>query len=243
MDGSQYMVRYLLGLTLLTVTACSERSGEDRPVFFSGEIVNPKNDYVVLYHNDIFVDSVKLDANNRFSFKLEDAEEGLYYFSHSPEHQSIYFKGGDSILARLNTLEFDETLVYSGTGSTINNFMIEMYLAHEQEEPLIQNYYTLDPKEFSKKIDSLHHLKTTYLKEIEKESDFSDRVSAMAKAAIDYGTFIHKEKYPFDHKRKTGEDAFHELDGNFYAYRKNIDFENGDLVYYRPYFDFMKMHF
>src|SRR5690606_31875590 len=163
MDGSQYMVRYLLGLTLLTVTACSERSGEDRPVFFSGEIVNPKNDYVVLYHNDIFVDSVKLDANNRFSFKLEDAEEGLYYFSHSPEHQSIYFKGGDSILARLNTLEFDETLVYSGEGSAINNFMTEMYLAHEREEPMVRALFPLDPQDFKLKIDSLRTVKIDYL--------------------------------------------------------------------------------
>ena len=212
-------------------------------MFFSGEIVNPKNDFVVLYHNDIYVDSVKLDVDNRFSFQLEGLQEGLYYFSHSPEHQSIYLKGGDSILARLNTLEFDETLVYSGAGSGINNFMIEMYLAHEQEEPLIQNYYTLDPKEFSKKIDSLRKIKTDYLKELEKENDFSNRVSAMAMAAIDYGTYIHKEKYPFDHKRKTGEDAFHDLDGAFYGYRKIIDFDNPDLTFYRPYFDFMKMHF
>src|SRR5690606_27720474 len=66
---------------------------------------------------------------------------------------------------------------------------------------------------------------------------------AMAKAAIDYGSYIHMEEYPFAHKRKTGEDAFHDLDGDFYTYRHNVDLSNRDLFYYRPYFDFMKMHF
>jgi len=212
-------------------------------VYFSGEIVNPKSDYVVLYHNDSYVDSVKLDNHNRFSFHLEGLEEGLYYFSHKPEHQSIYLKGGDSILARLNTLEFDETLVYSGEGSAINNFMTEMYLAHEREEPLVRTFFPLDPQDFQGKIDSLRKVKIDYLREIEKENPLSPREMAMARASIDYGSYIHMEEYPFAHKRKTGENAFHDLNGSFYAYRKKVDMNNKDLFYYRPYFDFMKMHF
>lgn len=237
------MVRFLLGLILLSTTACSDKSKECTPVYFSGEIVNPKSDYVVLYHNDNYVDSVKLDTKNRFSFNLEGMEEGLYYFSHMPEYQSIYLKGGDSILARLNTIEFDETLVYSGEGSAINNFMTEMYLAHEREEPIVRTFFPLDPKDFKIKIDSLRAIKLEYLKEIEKENQLSPRELAMARASIDYGTYIHMEEYPFAHKRKTGEEAFHDLDGSFYSYRKKIDLNNRDLFYYRPYFDFMKMHF
>jgi len=186
---------------------------------------------------------VKLDANHRFSFRLDGQKEGLYYFTHSPENQSIYLRPGDSILARLNTLEFDETLVYSGNGSGINNFMIEMFLAHEEELPLIQENFALDPMEFSKKLDSLRAIKLVYLKEMGREHQFSDRVSAMAEASIDYGTYIHKEQYPFTHKRMTGEDSFHELDKGFYAYRKKLDYNNRDLTFYKPYYDFMKMHF
>ncbi|RIV49338.1 transaldolase [Flagellimonas taeanensis] len=239
------MVRFLLGLSLLSISACSEKSGQCAPVFFGGEIVNPTSDYVVLYHNDTYVDSVKLDANNHFSFNLEGIEEGLYHFDHSPELQYIYLKEGDSLLARLNTVEFDETLVFSGKGSEINNFMIEMYLAHETEEenPIVQSYYLLDPEDFSKKIDSLRSIKINHLKDFARDNELSDRVMAMAEASIDYNTYISKEKYPFYHKKKTGEDTFHELDDSFYAYRKNIDLSSRDLTYYRPYFNFMKLHF
>ncbi len=72
------MVRFLLGLTLLSISACSEKSGESATIYFGGEIVNPTSDYVVLYRNDAYVDSVKLDDNNRFAFNLKDIEEGLY---------------------------------------------------------------------------------------------------------------------------------------------------------------------
>lgn len=237
------MVRFLLGLTLLSFSACSEKSGECSPIFFGGEIVNPTSDYVVLYHNDTYVDSVKLDANNRFSFNLEGIEEGLYHFDHSPELQYVYLQEGDSILARLNTVEFDETLVFSGKGSEINNFLIEMFLAHELDEPLVQDYYALDPEDFSKKVDSLRTIKINRLKDFAKDNEVSDRILAMAEASIDYNIYINKEKYPFYHKKKTGEDTFHNLDESFYAYRKDIDLSNKDFTYYRPYFNFMLLHF
>ncbi|MEP5913204.1 MAG: transaldolase, partial [Flavobacteriaceae bacterium] len=135
------MIRLLLGLSFLAILGCSEKSRDCPSVFFGGEIVNPTSDYVVLYRNDSYIDSVKLDDGNRFAFNLQAIEEGLYHFDHSPELQYLYLQEGDSILIRLNTVEFDESLVFSGQGSEINNFLVEMYLAHEKEEPLIYKLY------------------------------------------------------------------------------------------------------
>ena len=65
------MNKNLLYLFLLVISSCSEGEKESRSVFFAGEIVNPINKYVVLYKDDIKLDSAKLDENNRFSFKLD----------------------------------------------------------------------------------------------------------------------------------------------------------------------------
>ncbi|MBA4744156.1 MAG: transaldolase [Muricauda sp.] len=244
MNRSLFMVRFLLGLTFMsTFVSCSDSSESGSSVFFGGEIVNPTSDYVVLYHNDSYVDSVKLDDKNHFSFNLNNIEDGLYHFDHAPELQYVYLSQGDSLLARLNTVEFDESLVFSGTGSEINNFLIEIFLATEKEEPIIKSYYGLDPEDFSKKIDSLHALKVKQLEELSKDNVLSTKVLAMAEASIDYNTYINKEKYPFYHKKETGEETIHELGDDFYGYRKRIDFNNKDLTYFRPYFDFMKWHF
>lgn len=238
------MVRLILGLTVLsTLASCSDSSQTNSTIYFGGEIVNPTSDYVVLYHNDTYVDSVKLDDRNHFAFKFDNIEEGLYHFDHAPELQYVYLSEGDSLLARLNTVEFDESLVYSGKGSDINNFLMEIFLRNENEEAVVKGFYGLDPKAFSQKIDSLHSLKVKHLKELATESEFSPRAYAMAEASIDYNTYITKEKYPFYHKKETGEETIRDLDDSFYEYRKKIDLDNKDLTFFRPYFDFMKWHF
>jgi len=237
------MVRLLLGITLLsTFASCSDSSKSSSSVFFGGEIVNPTSDYVVLYHKDNFVDSVKLDENNHFSFHIDTLENGLYHFDHTPELQYVYLSKGDSLVARLNTVEFDESLVFSGKGSEINNFLIEIFLQSESDEESIKNYYRLDPGAFSHKIDSLYNEKMALLTELNSDNQLPERALAMGEASVYYNNFITKEKYPFYHKKETGEETIHELGDDFYTYRKEIDFNNEDLTYLKPYFDFMKWH-
>ncbi len=237
------MIRLLLGLSLLSILACSTKSKECQTVFFGGEIVNPTSDYVVLYKNDNYIDSVKLDKGNRFAFNLQGIDEGLYHFNHNPEFQYLYLQEGDSVLIRLNTKEFDESLVFSGQGSDVNNFLIEMYLAHEDEESLIYDYYGLEPDEFKVKMDSLKSAKIEHLIDLSEDNQLSDKAISVAKASIAYGDFIHREKYPFKHKWKKGSEKIPELDDSFYEYRKAINFNDANLTYFRPYVHFLKYHF
>ncbi|MEM9076617.1 MAG: transaldolase [Bacteroidota bacterium] len=236
------MTRLLLGLSFISIVACSDGVKECPSVILSGEIVNPTSDFVVLYKDDMIIDSAKLNENDHFSFKLQGIEEGLYHFDHSPELQYVYLQEGDSLLIRLNTIEFDESLVFSGEGSEINNFLVEMFLAHENEEMMVYNLYKLDPDSFSNKIDSLRAKKIQQLEELVEENNLTEKVFAMAKASIDYNTYLYKEKYPFYHKKKTGEETINDLDDSFYGYRKNLNLNDHNLTYFRPYFDFMKHH-
>jgi len=237
------MRKFLLFLSTSIFIACGENSSSSESVYFSGEIVNPTSNYVVLYKNDVVLDSAKIDDNNRFSFTIENLEEGLHHFDHSPELQYVFLEKGDSILVRLNTVAFDESLVFSGSNAEVNNFMIEMFLNYEDEEPLIGSYYELLPKDFSNKIDSLRNQKLIELNVLSANEDLSDNAFAMAKASIDYNSYLYKEKYPFYHKKKTGEDTFHDLDLTFYNYREDLNVNNKDMVYFRPYYDFMIHHF
>ncbi|MEP5912419.1 MAG: transaldolase, partial [Flavobacteriaceae bacterium] len=96
---------------------------------------------------------------------------------------------------------------------------------------------------FNIKIDSLKSIKVKHLEELVVDNELSERVLSMAKASIDYTSYLYKEKYPFYHKKKTGEETIHELSDEFYDYRNTINLNNAELAYFRPYFDFMKYHF
>ena len=226
-------------LFALIMVGCQVDKKSAQSAFFSGEIVNPTNEYIVLYKDEVIIDSAKLDENNRFSLKLDSLHEGLYHFDHHPELQYIYLEKGDSLTIRLNTSDFDESLVFSGTGEGINNFLLEMFLTYEEEEPLINNFYELEPEAFSKKIDSLRQSKFQLLKELEKDLPLSEKALEIAKANIDYTYYSYFEKYPFKHRRKLGEKSIHELSSNFYGYRKSIDYNNTNLTYFRPYYNYM----
>ena len=140
------MDKSLLLLSLFVISSCATSERQANTVHFAGEIVNPTSNYVVLYKGDSALDSVSLDENNRFVMELDSVDEGLYNFYHYPEYQYVFLENGDSLQVRLNTHYFDESLVFSGEGEEVNNFLIEMFLAHEKEEDLIYDLYKLEPR-------------------------------------------------------------------------------------------------
>lgn len=236
------MKKTLFCLFLLVVVGCSKEKKSSPTVYFAGEIVNPTSEYVILYRDDLAIDSAKLDANNRFEITLDTIKEGLHNFKHAPEYQYVYLERGDSLVIRLNTSDFDESLVFSGKGEEVNNFLLEMFLTNEEEELLIASFYPLEPQQFSEKIDSLRAAKLTLLENITAEADLSENAVDMTHASIDYNYFIFKELYPFYHKRRKGEKTIPELSDDFYEYRNSLDLNNENLTYYRPYYKFINYH-
>ena len=116
----------LIGITLL---ACNNTNNSCGQAYFGGEIINPNNDHVVLYDSsETPVDTLYLDENNRFTFHLENLNPGLHSFVHGGESQVVILEPNDSIMIRLNTLDFDESLVFTGKGSKKNNYLIELFV-------------------------------------------------------------------------------------------------------------------
>lgn len=237
------MNKPLLYSFLIALVGCGSIEKKSPGVFFAGEIVNPTSEYVVLFKDDIVIDSAKLDDENRFSIKLDSVVEGLYHFDHSPELQYVYLENGDSLMIRLNTEDFDESLIFSGKGEEINNFLLDLFLTTESEPSILYSFSQLDPGAFNYKLDSLRAIKVNTLNELVKEVKLSTMALEMAQASIDYNYYIYKEKYPFWNRRKTGKNTIPELPNYFYDYRKNLDYNNENLAYHRYYYNFMKTHF
>ncbi len=229
-------------ISLAFLASCGVVDKQSSSVYFAGEIVNPTTEFVVLYKDDQVIDSAKLDSKNRFKISFRTPSEGLYHFDHSPQFHYVYLEKGDSLNLRLNTLEFDESIVFSGKGAEINNFIVELFLANEEDEDIIERFFQLEPKVFNDKIENLRKEKMGLLEDLLKEVSLSDRATSLLKATIDYNAFIYKEKYPFYHRATTHENNLHKLPSNFYDYRKELSLNNRDLIYFRPYYNFMKYH-
>ena len=152
------MTKYLVPLLLVLFIGCNETK-TPKSTYFGGRIINPKCSYVTLSDNYSFNDTIYLKKDNSFSGSYKKFKKGLYVFGHGPEHQYVYLEPKDSILFRLNTWGFDESLVFSGKNAERNNVLIESFLQAEQDEKNFSKFQNLTQQDFLKKIDSVKNIK------------------------------------------------------------------------------------
>jgi len=233
----------ILLVTLVLVNCDSKTETSCGQAFIGGEIVNPVNDHLILYDNTSPIDTLYLDNDNRFSYKIESLSPGLHSFIHGGEHQVIILEANDSIMLRLNTLDFDESLVFTGRGSKKNNYLINLSNALDNEDKIIYEISKLPPEQFLRSIDSLRSEKIKKLNTFTTKYESSVLFNKVANASINYTYSTHKELYPFRYFGKHELKNRSELPQNFYDYRADIDYNDDVLKDFYPYYNFLFPHF
>lgn len=225
--------RSLLCLSFLTAVFCFTGCEEDPKektgsAYIGGEIVNPTSRYLVLSHQEKILDTLWLDNKNRFNYRIENVESGLYLIQHRPETQNLYLAPGDSLLMRVNTLAFDESLHFSGKGDARNNFMAEMFLQDENNADLLLSYYKTEPSEFAKKTDSILQARRSSLQKAHQKNRFSRDFLEVAEKTINYESYDLRERYTYLIKKYFPEFT-RKIPSNFYAYRNEADFNEKEM--------------
>ncbi|MGZ0016597.1 TlpA family protein disulfide reductase [Yeosuana sp. AK3] len=228
----------------LSVLACkNDHNNVGEYAFFGGEIINPNNDFVIISKSDCVLDTVKLDSYNRFTYKIKDLQSGFYTFKHGSEIQMVLLEPNDSIMFRLNTLDFDESLVYSGNGSKKNNYLINEFLQNEIIEKQIFQLCQLEPKSFEDKINEIKKEKTEALSSFIKKNDASKLFNDIAKININYYYYSNKEIYPIINYGYDKQSIFKKLPKDFYSYRKDVEYNNEVYKDYLNYNSFLRSNF
>jgi hypothetical protein len=239
------MKRFLLILfAIISLVSCDSKIDSScGQAFIGGEIINPVNDHLVLYDDTSPIDTLYLDKDNRFSYKIETLSPGLHSFIHGGEYQVIILEPNDSIMLRLNTLDFDESLVFTGKGSKKNNYLINLYNDLDDEDKTIYEISKLEPEQFLTVIDSLKAEKIEKLDKFNLKYESSDLFKKVALASINYSYSTHKELYPFRYFGRHEIINRSSLPPNFYDYRAEIDYNDDVLKDFYPYYNFLFPHF
>jgi hypothetical protein len=227
-------------LTLVVLTNCKTAT-EDSSTYFGGKIINPTSNFVVLYSMEKVIDTLFLDTDSKFFGKIDAVNEGMYYFKHGPENQYIYLEPQDSLMLRLNTWDFDESLVFAGEGAERNNILIDCFLEDEKDEKIFYSFNKLSPTNFKIKVDSLTTLKLkTFSDYIENHPEVTSRFKNILKIALTYPIYSRIENYPITHTVTMKLDNFPKTDEKFYDFRKSININNDSLIYYSPYSKYIR---
>ncbi|TWO32812.1 hypothetical protein E1J38_008070 [Seonamhaeicola sediminis] len=231
--------------SLMFFWSCEKNSSstENNIAYFGGEIINPTTKFLVLEKGEHKTDTIRLDGRNRFLYKIDSLKEGIYTFKHGGEYQSILLEPNDSVLLRLNTLEFDESLVYTGKGAKKNNYFINEFLENEKEEKYILKLCQLEPLEYLKRVDSLKQRRLDNLERFTKKYDVSDLFHKIALANIGFNYNASKEMYPFMHYGNNKGDFLIKLPDDFYSYRETINYNDTFFKHYHNYHKFLRSNF
>ena len=230
-------------LTTVVLLGCNP-DAKNEFTYFGGKIINPKAKYVVLFENEHALDTFYLHDNHTFFGQIPLKREGLYYFKHGPEHQYLYLKPKDSLLIRLNTWDFDESLVFSGNGSVRNNILIDCFLDTEADREKFYSFYDLDAPEFKTKIDSTEKRKLArYDEYVSNNPEESEGYKNILKIALTYPVYSKAENYSMSHNAKRHDtDHDHEVHKDFYSYRDKINLKQDSVIYFYAYRDLIVSH-
>ncbi len=230
----------LLVFSLILMVSCQNENSND-VTYFGGKIINPKEGHVILFYQEKPIDTLYLDNDNKFMGSFDNVEEGLYHFMHGIEHQYIYLEPKDSLMLRLNTWDFDESLVFAGKGAERNNILIDCFLAYEQEKNFFYNAYRHQSDGFKNKVDSLLKTKMKKYNEfVGNHPEETEGYKQILKIALTYPAYARIERYPIAHVRSHKKDKFPEIDSSFYAFRSSISHNKSDLMYYPPYSNYVR---
>ena len=234
----------ILFITLLsTLIAGCDTKSSCNSTYFGGNIINPKSDYVVLYKNEIPLDTFFLDKNNSFLGEIPALHEGLYNFKHGEEEQYIYLNPKDSLLIRLNTWRFDETLVFSGLGAERNNLLIDSFLESEKDRKVFMKYYDLSPSDFNSKINQAEKLKLDrYEDYVSKHPNETEKFKHIFKIALTYPLYSKIENYPLAQSAKENYKENLDISNYFYKHREHIALDNDSLMYFYAYRNYVLNH-
>ena len=228
------MKKIVILLCCCLIVSCEKKAEQPSSAFFGGQIINPSSDFLSLYKYGQRIDSLPLDENNRFAQRYDSIEFGLFKMEHLPENQMVLIEAGDSIWSRANMTDFNASLVFSGLGSAKNNFLMDTYLAIENELGFLSSKYASNSSVFNAIIDSLLLEKSQSWRNFNQQSQLSPLAMKVTQAAYIYPYANRLERYALIR----GKAAVKE-DSLYFNYRKFLNLAEPDLAFFEPYITYL----
>ena len=235
------MNRLILWVLFSTLIACKGKRNE--PTIISGFFPNAKDSFVVLYSNDTPIDTAYLDKNKTFLFNLNITEGELFNFETDGKYQYVYVEPKDSVVVYANALSFEESISFSGKGSAINNFLLSQSKMSDAQEEVFRKFHSLPPMQYKNKSDSLYQeRKREYDDFLKLNPQLTEKAKDLALVSATFPIYKEMEIYPFVYQNKNNISIVDLLPYNFYDYRKQINYNDSFLEYFRPYHRYMVMY-
>ena len=234
----KFLKLIILAIILFFSNSCNNNNSRDN-FFLGGEIINPSSNYVNFYYNNIKIDSIELNSENKFFKNLENIEPGIYRIEHIPENQYIIIENGDSLWIRVNVEDFKESLSFSGKGSSKNNFLVDMSNLNDYENDFLSEIYSKESSDYKIAIDSLMQEKKVIWELFNKSVNQKTLAKNITKASIKYNYYNKLERYALLRGMMWSNEERQE----YFTYRDEVNLNDSELSLFEPYVTYLMNYF
>ncbi|MFP9113357.1 TlpA family protein disulfide reductase [Flavobacterium sp. RHBU_3] len=228
------LTKWPLYIILLLLVSCGS-DDNNYTAYFSGQVKNARQPYLLFSRDNKVVDTIKLDKENHFSVKFDSLTPGMYSFKLEPDYQYIYFDKNDSLSVYIDANDFDKSIVFGGRGDRKNNFMMELFAMHEVSKENSYDIFSESPDKYTHFIDSTYALREKFYKKSKEDIQWSEGFDFYAQYRLNLNYYAYKEYYAYVHARRTATDVRQDIPKDFFSYRKKIDFNNSKLAGFSPF--------
>ncbi|NEW79138.1 MAG: TlpA family protein disulfide reductase [Gelidibacter sp.] len=214
------MKKLWLLIAAITILSCKNDKEADFTII-SGEITNNRGGEITFKkpNNLEFNETIQVSKDGKFLDTLF-IESGNYSFQYGRNRAEIFVTPGSNLVINFNVDDFDNTLIFSGKGSEISNYLFGKQKTEKKLLGENNEIYKLDEAPYVSKVKDI---KTTLEKLVSGSKGIDDDFKAKEQRNINYTYLTRLNNYQIFHSHyaqmpdfKTSEGFLKELDAVTY---------------------------
>lgn len=232
---------YIL-LTFTAIIQSCQPQLKDNDTWLVGKIDNPIQDYIVIKHYRITLDTVRLDENNYFRYRFnKPVKEGMYSFVHEDPHY-FYIAPGDSLLFLSNTIDFEGSIFFSNDHGAENNLLTKLNNRIKNDNIPHTELSELSIKDFEKILAARKKENEKIINNFKNRNQHSTKVfNRIVKGVVEQDYLLNRERYIQAHKVYDSKND--SIPESFLEYRESITFDKDTMEVYYPYYRLLLTYF
>lgn len=218
----------------LALIGCKEKAKHDYAII-TGNITNKlPNDLTINSYDQSFSEALDISADGTFSDTLStDLASYILYDGKNPVF--LHIEPGYELNIDYNAIDFENSLVISGTGAEASNYLTEKRKQEQQFFGNAQATYSLNEADYKAKLQSMKKEQLSFLKEYK---NIPENFAEKEKRNIHYTYLRLLSIYEAAHRQFSGNPSF-TVSGDFLNELDDLDYGNTEDFKFSNHYKFL----
>ena len=223
------MMRKLIVLTLIILTAACARLSETSEYSISGEVINPGFDHMLLLQGRN-ADTIFLQEDGTFEFSDTLDMPGDFYLRFDNKTIPLYLAPWEHLYISFDTEYFPSSVEFTGGLAKENEFLMQADAFNREQSSIIRKYYEAAPEEYLRVMDSLSKAENKLLDDYYGENPEMDAAFVESRKVLnEFSYYSALLNYEAIHTYYAKVDSV-ELPTDWYAFLDNIKLDDPGYI-------------